>query len=79
MTTAELRNYLLKHGRKPIGKLVQVPLKESDKALYADVKNDRAYSYFMVDLSSKRIREGHIYKRYNKKMFGAYAGTEFSI
>lgn len=79
MTTAELRTQLLKHGRRPIGKLVQVPLREENKALYADVKNERAYSYFMVDLTTKRIREGHIYKRYNKKVFGAYQGMEIAL
>ena len=79
MTTAELRAHLLKYGRRPIVKLVQVPLKEENKILYADVKNDRAYSYFMVDLTSNRIREGHIYKRYNKKVFGAYNKMEMSI
>ena len=79
MTTAELRAHLLKYGRRPIGKLVQVPLKEENKVLYADIKNDRAYSYFMVDLLNNRIREGHIYKRYNKKVFGAYAIGEIAI
>jgi hypothetical protein len=79
MTTAELRAHLLKYGRRPIGKLVQVPLKEENKVLYADIKNDRAYSYFMVDLLNNRIREGHIYKRYNKKVFGAYAEREIAI
>ena len=79
MTTAELRIKLLQHGRQPLGKLVQIPLKEEDKILYADIKNDRAYSYFMVDLKSNVIREGHIYKRYNKKVFGAYNKMEMSI
>jgi hypothetical protein len=79
MTTAELRIKLLQHGRQPLGKLVQIPLKEEGKILYADIKNDRAYSYFMVDLESRRIREGHIYKRYNKKVFGAYDKMEIAI
>lgn len=79
MTTAELRSKLLQHGRQPLGKLVQIPLKEEGKILYADIKNDRAYSYFMVDLRTRRIREGHIYKRYNKKVFGAFEGAEMAI
>lgn len=80
MTPSELRTHLLKFGRKPIGKLVQVPLKDqATRVLFADIKNDRAYSYFMIDLESKRIREGHIYKRYNKKMFGAYDKAELPL
>lgn len=72
MTSSEVRSKLLKHGRKPLGKLIQMPLKQEGKILFADVKNNRAYSYFLVDLQSGSIREGHIYERYNKKMFGAY-------
>ncbi len=72
MTPSELRNRLMKHGRRPLGKLIQFPVKQEGKVLFADVKNNRAYSYFLVDLISKSIREGHIYERYRKKMFGAY-------
>jgi hypothetical protein len=72
MTSSEVRSKLLKHGRKPLGKLIQMPLKQEGKSLFADVKNNRAYSYFLVDEASGSIREGHIYERYNKKMFGAY-------
>lgn len=72
MTSSELRAKLLKHGRKPLGKLIQMPLKQEGKILFADVKNDRAYSYFLVDLVTNSIREGHIYERYRKKVFGAY-------
>lgn len=72
MTPSELRARLLKHGRRPLGKLIQIPLKQEGKVLFADVKNDRPYSYFLVDLNTKSIREGHIYERYRKKVFGAY-------
>ncbi len=72
MTSSELRAKLLQHGRKPLGKLIQMPLKQEGKILFADVKNDRAYSYFLVDLVTSSIREGHIYERYRKKVFGAY-------
>ncbi len=72
MTSSELRAKLLQHGRKPLGKLIQMPLKQEGKILFADVKNDRAYSYFLVDLETSSVREGHIYERYRKKVFGAY-------
>lgn len=72
MTSSELRSRLLNYGRRPLGKLIQVPLKQEGKTLFADVKNDRAYSYFLIDLESNSIREGHIYERYRKKVFGAY-------
>jgi hypothetical protein len=72
MTSSELRSRLLNHGRRPLGKLIQVPLKQEGKILFADIKNDRAYSYFLIDLESKSIREGHIYERYRKKVFGAH-------
>lgn len=72
MTPSELRTKLLKYGRRPLGKLIQMPLKQEGKVLFADVKNQRAYSYFLVDLSTKSIREGHIYERYRKKVFGAF-------
>ena len=72
MTSSELRSRLLKFGRRPLGKLIQMPLKQEGKILFADVKNDRAYSYFLVDLETKSIKEGHIYERYRKKVFGAY-------
>jgi hypothetical protein len=79
MTTAELRSKLSEHGRQPLGKLVQIPLKEEGKILYADIKNGRAYSYFMADLKTNKIREGHIYTRYNKKVFGAYEKAEMAL
>jgi len=79
MTTSELRARLLKHGRRPLGKLIQIPLKQEGKILFADVKNDRPYSYFLVDLSTKSIREGHIYERYRKKVFGAYNIPAISV
>jgi hypothetical protein len=79
MTTSELRARLLKHGRRPLGKLIQIPLKQEGKILFADVKNDRPYSYFLVDLSTKSIREGHIYERYRKKVFGAYNVPAISV
>ena len=72
MTPGELRSKLLEYGRRPLGKLIQMPLKQEGKVLFADVKNDRAYSYFLIDLSTKSIREGHIYERYKKKVFGAF-------
>jgi len=72
MTPSQLRAKLLKHGRRPLGKIIEIPLKEEGKALFADVKNERPYSYFMVDVTSGTIREGHIYERYRKKVFGAY-------
>jgi hypothetical protein len=72
MTSSELRAKLLQHGRRPLGKLIQMPLKQEGKILFADVKNDRAYSYFLVDLETSSVREGHIYERYRKKVFGAY-------
>lgn len=72
MTNSELRARLLKHGRRPLGKLIQIPLKQEGKILFADVKNDKPYSYFLIDLASKSIREGHIYERYRKKVFGSY-------
>jgi hypothetical protein len=79
MTTSELRARLLKHGRRPLGKLIQIPLKQEGKILFADVKNDRPYSYFLVDLDTKSIREGHIYERYRKKVFGAYNVPAISV
>jgi len=79
MTSSELRSRLLNHGRRPLGKLIQVPLKQEGKILFADIKNDRAYSYFLIDLESKSIREGHIYERYRKKVFGAYNVPTISI
>lgn len=72
MNSSELRVKLLQHGRRPLGKLIQMPLKQEGKILFADVKNDRAYSYFLVDLASNAVREGHIYERYRKKVFGAF-------
>lgn len=72
MNPSELRSKLLKHGRTPLGKLIEMPLKEEGKVLYADVKNGIAYSYFLVDTKTKRIKEGHIYERYRKKVFGAF-------
>lgn len=72
MTSSELRERLLKHGRVPLGKLIEIPLKEEGKKLFADVKNERPYSYFLVNLADNTIREGHIYERYRKKVFGAY-------
>ena len=56
-----------------------MPLKQDGKILFADVKNDRAYSYFLVDLASNAIHEGHIYERYRKKVFGAYNVPTISI
>jgi hypothetical protein len=79
MTSSELRSRLLKYGRRPLGKLIQMPLKQEGKILFADVKNDRAYSYFLVDLETKSIKEGHIYERYRKKVFGAYNVPAISI
>lgn len=79
MTTSELRTRLLKHGRRPLGKLIQIPLKQEGKILFADVKNDRPYSYFLIDLESNSIREGHIYERYRKKVFGAYNIPAISV
>ena len=72
MTPSLLRSKLLKHGRKPLGKLIQIPLKQEGKILFADVKNERPYNYFLVDTATGTIREGHIYERYRKKVFGAY-------
>lgn len=72
MTPSELRSRLLKHGRRPLGKLIQFPIGQEGKKLYADVKNGKAYSYFLIDMETKSIREGHIYERYRKKVFGAY-------
>jgi hypothetical protein len=79
MTTSELRARLLKHGRRPLGKLIQIPLKQEGKILFADVKNDRPYSYFLVDLTTKSVREGHIYERYRKQVFGAYNVPAISV
>lgn len=79
MTSSELRSRLLNHGRRPLGKLIQVPLRQEGKILFADIKNDRAYSYFLIDLESKSIREGHIYERYRKKVFGAYDVPSISL
>jgi hypothetical protein len=79
MTTSELRARLLKHGRRPLGKLIQIPLKQEGKILFADVKNDRPYSYFLVDLATQSVREGHIYERYRKKVFGAYNVPAISV
>lgn len=79
MTSSELRSRLLNHGRRPLGKLIQVPLKQEGKILFADIKNNRAYSYFLIDLESKSIREGHIYERYRKKVFGAYDVPSISL
>lgn len=79
MTSSELRSRLLNHGRRPLGKLIQVPLKQEGKILFADIKNDRAYSYFLIDLESKSIREGHIYERYRKRVFGAYDVPSISL
>jgi hypothetical protein len=79
MTASELRTRLSKHGRNPLGKLVQVPIKEEGKELFADMYNGRAYSYFLVDLVSKRIKEGHIYTRYKKRVFGSYSKCEMSL
>lgn len=79
MTSSELRSRLLKYGRRPLGKLIQMPLKQEGKILFADVKNNRAYSYFLVDLASNAIQEGHIYERYRKKVFGAYNVPAISI
>lgn len=79
MTSSELRSRLLNYGRRPLGKLIQVPLKQEGKILFADIKNDRAYSYFLIDLESKSIREGHIYERYRKKVFGAYDVPAISL
>ena len=56
-----------------------MPLKQEGKILFADVKNDRAYSYFLVDLETSSVREGHIYERYRKKVFGAYNVPAISI
>ena len=72
MTPSELRNRLMKHGRRPLGKLIQFPTRQKGKILFADIKNDRAYSYFLVDMITNSIREGHIYERYRKKVFGAF-------
>lgn len=79
MTSSELRVKLQEHGRRPLGKLIQMPLKQDGKILFADVKNDRAYSYFLVDLASNAIREGHIYERYRKKVFGAFDVPTISL
>jgi hypothetical protein len=79
MTSSELRVKLQEHGRRPLGKLIQMPLKQDGKILFADVKNDRAYSYFLVDLVSNAIREGHIYERYRKKVFGAFDVPAISL
>lgn len=79
MTSSELRIRLLHHGRRPLGKLIQIPLKQEGKILFADVKNERAYSYFLIDLESKFIKEGHIFERYRKKVFGAYDVPTISI
>lgn len=72
MTPSELRSRLLKHGRRPLGKLIQFPIGQEGKQLYADIKNGRAYSYFLIDTKTKSIREGHIYERYRKRVFGSY-------
>lgn len=72
MTPAELRTKLLQNGRHPLGKLIEVPLKEEGKQLFADIKNSKAYSYFMVNTKTNAIREGHIYKKNNQKVFGVY-------
>ena len=56
-----------------------MPLKQDGKILFADVKNDRAYSYFLVDLASNAVREGHIYERYRKKVFGAFDVPTISL
>jgi len=79
MNSSELRVKLQEHGRRPLGKLIQMPLKQEGKILFADVKNDRAYSYFLVDLASNAIREGHIYERYRKKVFGAFDVPTISL
>jgi hypothetical protein len=79
MTSSELRVKLQEHGRRPLGKLIQMPLKQEGKILFADVKNDRAYSYFLVDLVSNAIGEGHIYERYRKKVFGAFDVPTISL
>ena len=79
MNSSELRVKLLHHGRRPLGKLIQMPLKQEGKILFADVKNDRAYSYFLVDLASNAVREGHIYERYRKKVFGAFDVPAISL
>jgi len=79
MTSSELRVKLQEHGRRPLGKLIQMPLKQEGKILFADVKNDRAYSYFLVDLASNAVREGHIYERYRKKVFGAFDVPTISL
>jgi hypothetical protein len=79
MTSSELRVKLQEHGRHPLGKLIQMPLKQEGKILFADVKNDRAYSYFLVDLASNAVREGHIYERYRKKVFGAFDVPTISL
>ena len=79
MNSSELRAKLLKNGRRPLGKLIQMPLKQDGKILFADVKNDRAYSYFLVDLASNAVREGHIYERYRKKVFGAFDVPAISL
>ena len=79
MNSSELRVKLLQHGRCPLGKLIQMPLKQEGKILFADVKNDRAYSYFLVDLASNAVREGHIYERYRKKVFGAFDVPTISL
>lgn len=72
MTPRELRAKLLKHGRRPLGKLIEIPIKAEGKQLYADIKNSRAYSYFMVDMNTQSIREGHIFKQDEKKVFGSF-------
>lgn len=73
MTPSELRILLAHQGRRPLGKLVQFPLKQEGKTLFADIFNGRAYSYFLVDPHTGKIKEGHIYKHYNKNTFGVYA------
>ncbi len=73
MKSSELRTFLSNLGRRPVGKLVQVPLKEEGKELFADVYNDRAYSYFLIDRKAKRIKEGHIFTRNKRKAFGVYS------
>jgi hypothetical protein len=72
MGTHELKEILLRNGRRPIGKLTPIHLKDSERILYADIKNGRAYSYFMIDFKSRTIKEGHIYERYKRKVFGEY-------
>ena len=71
MKASELNIILRSHGRIPLGRLVNVPLKDTTKTLFADMFHGKAYSYFLVDANNV-IKEGHIYVNEGKKMFGVY-------